>query len=310
MQGRAGDPRWTDQLKKLWRRNKRIRLMLTLELAVMLPAAALIYLNFYQLKSIERDKVLEGAIHRDFHQMLAIAEKQINHKAYGEAEGIRDLFPSPDIDKAEKLQALDRILSDHPELAHVFVFDADRGFLFRSQPRLMNEPNFGEECESLQTTFRGWLALEAKTILERMSKRTRQISWYGEKTKRAGDYAYMTSALFSPPHGSNDRVVIAGATFDAEYLKQTFLPRMFDELIAYKLGEDGGNPLAMMAYLGDSDGDSTSTGLTAGYGIKPLAASAGWSEGKPEVSRNLADVFPGLTLGIKFQGTSVDALGR
>ena len=37
----------------------------------MLPAAALILLNFEQLKDIERDKALEAAIHRDFQQMLA-----------------------------------------------------------------------------------------------------------------------------------------------------------------------------------------------------------------------------------------------
>ncbi|HXM34447.1 MAG TPA: HAMP domain-containing sensor histidine kinase, partial [Pyrinomonadaceae bacterium] len=42
----------------------------------------------------------------------------------------------------------------------------------------------------------------------------------------------------------------------------------------------------------------------------PLAASVGWGEGKPEVSRKLDDVFRGLALGIKFQGTSVAALGQ
>ena len=41
-----------------------------------------------------------------------------------------------------------------------------------------------------------------------------------------------------------------------------------------------------------------------------LAASAGWTQGKPEVSRNLDDVFRGLALGMKFQGTSVEAIGR
>ena len=83
MEARSGErTRRSDRLRKFWSGNNRIRLMLTLELAVMLPAAALIYLNFYQLKSMKRDKVLEAAIHRDFHQMLAIAEKQINHKAY------------------------------------------------------------------------------------------------------------------------------------------------------------------------------------------------------------------------------------
>ena len=39
----------------------RFRLMLTLGLAVVLPAAALIYLNFRQLRAFERDKVLEAA---------------------------------------------------------------------------------------------------------------------------------------------------------------------------------------------------------------------------------------------------------
>src|SRR6266700_6025216 len=44
--------------------------------------------------------------------------------------------------------------------------------------------------------------------------------------------------------------------------------------------------------------------------IKPLVASAGWGEGKPEVTRKLDDVFRGLALGVKFQGTSVEALGQ
>ena len=83
MEASSGErTRRSDRLRKFWSGNNRIRLMLTLELAVMLPAAALIYLNFDQLKSLKRDKVLEAAIHSDFHQMLAIAEKQINHKAY------------------------------------------------------------------------------------------------------------------------------------------------------------------------------------------------------------------------------------
>jgi len=55
----------------------RFRLMLTLGLAVVLPAAALIYVNFSQLRAFERDKVLEAAIHRDFQEMLAITEKKM-----------------------------------------------------------------------------------------------------------------------------------------------------------------------------------------------------------------------------------------
>ena len=294
-----------DRLRKCWS-NNRFRLMLTLELAVMLPAAALIFLNYHQLKSLKRDKVLEAAIHRDFQQMLAIGEKQINHKAYTVIEGIRDRFPSPDAEKGDKLHKLEWILSEHPELAHVFLYEADGGFLFRSQPQRMNDPYFLEEHQRLEKTFRGWFTLEAKMMLEGLHKRTRPISWFPERGKRAEGYVYTTTAFFALPRLSKNRVVIAGATFDADYVKENFLPQTLDALIAYKRGEDGGNPLAMAVYPSDPDADAGAYG----HANKPLAASAGWTGGKPEVSRNFGDVFPGLTLGIKFQGTSIEALGR
>src|SRR5437879_1573154 len=50
--------------------------------------------------------------------------------------------------------------------------------------------------------------------------------------------------------------------------------------------------------------------MEMGHEVKPLAASSGWGEGKPEVMRKFDDVFRGLALGIKFQGTSVRALGE
>ncbi len=43
---------------------------------------------------------------------------------------------------------------------------------------------------------------------------------------------------------------------------------------------------------------------------EPLAASAGWDGGRPEMDRNLEGAFPGLTLAIKFRGTTVEALGQ
>jgi signal transduction histidine kinase len=42
--------------KKFWRGDNRFRLMLALELAVLLPAAALIDLNFHYIDSIKRNK--------------------------------------------------------------------------------------------------------------------------------------------------------------------------------------------------------------------------------------------------------------
>src|SRR5712671_5078434 len=64
----------------------RFRLMLTLGLAVLLPAAALIYVNFSQLRAIERDKGIEAIFNREFQEVLAITEKKINKKAFTMAE--------------------------------------------------------------------------------------------------------------------------------------------------------------------------------------------------------------------------------
>src|SRR5688500_11725986 len=58
--------------------NTRFRLILTLGLAVVLPALTLIYVNFRHVKSIQRDKKIEALIHRDFEHILAISEKKFN----------------------------------------------------------------------------------------------------------------------------------------------------------------------------------------------------------------------------------------
>ena len=79
--------------KKLWRGNNRFRLMLTLELAVMLPAAALIYLNFHYIDSIKRNRKVETLIHSEFQYVLGVSEKKINQKIYSMTEEVRDLSP-------------------------------------------------------------------------------------------------------------------------------------------------------------------------------------------------------------------------
>ena len=279
---------------------KRFRLMLTLELAVMLPAAVLLYINFRQLHVIKREKNVEATIHRDFLQMLAISEKRINEKAYTMTEEVRDLFPSPDSDSdAAKKRRLDLILSKSPWLVHVFLFDAEGGFLLRTQPQQMM--SLREEHEKLGEVFEGWFRLEGRMMLEGMHKRSRPFSCYTGYAKRAGGEAFITHAFFPLPQLSKDRVVLGGVSFDPDYLKQTFFPEVLEELIARKATEEGGNRLAMMVYPVESEGGDMN---------KVLAASAGWSEGKPEISRNLDEVFRGLALGIKFQGTSVEAIAR
>src|SRR2546428_2889751 len=278
----------------------RFRLMLTLGLAVLLPAAALIYVNFSQLRSFERDKVLEATIHRDFQEMLAISEKKIDKKALTMAEEARDLFPSPVTNAQEKEAKLDALLTKSPWLTHAFLFD-EKGFVIRSQPQQLGDEYVRKEHDRMAESFRGWFSMEAKSLVERIQKKTRPIEFYPDQTRRSDGPAYLATAAFVLPQLSRDRVVLGGVSFDPCYLKQTFFPEMLAEIVNEKLSDQSGNQIAIMIYPAEYEGRPE---------MKPIAVSSGWGDGKPEVARKFDDVFRGLALGIKFQGTSVEAIGR
>ena len=276
----------------------RFRLMLTLGLAVLLPAAALIYVNYSQLRAIERDKGIEAIFNREFQEVLAFTEKKINKKAYTMTEEARDLFPSPDTDTQEKEKKLDLILAQRPWLSHAFLYD-EKGFVFRSQPGLMSDKYFREEHDHMTESYRLWFAKEGKTQAEMIHRRSKGISFSGGRVKRESGDSYMAGAMFVLPQTSSNKVALGGVTYEGCSLKGILFQGILDEMVSQKSTDQGGNRLAMMIYHMETGGE-----------MKPLAVSAGWGEGKPEVSRKFDDVFGGLTLGIKFQGTSVAALGQ
>src|SRR5579863_6864768 len=69
---------------------------------------------------------------------------------------------------------------------------------------------------------------------------------------------------------------------------------MLDSLLSHQEERGEKNHVAMMVH---PKHEST-----------PLAASAKWDGGSPEVERNLEGAFPGLTLGIKLPGTTLAAM--
>ncbi len=289
--------------KKLLSRDNRLRLMLTLGLAVLLPALALIFVNYHHVKSIERDKKIEALIHRDFQQMLAISEKKINQKAYAMADEARYHFPTPGIESDEEWdKILASLLSKNPWLSHVFLFDKEKGLRFHSQPQQMEEDKyFLKEHEMLKGAYGGWLSMEAHSLVEGMRKKSRPFNFYTNHVKRNTGEEYQTTAFFLLPRVSGDRVAMGGLCFEPGYLRKTFFPEVLEELVTEKLRDEGGNRLAMVVYSADYDGK---------YDHKPVAMTAEWGDGKPEVIHNLDDIFHGLSLGIKFQGTSANEIGR
>src|SRR5207245_11213715 len=76
-----------------WRLTDRTRLLLTLELSIMLPAALLMFFSISNLHHIQRDKAIEAAIQRDFSHVLYIAEKKAYHKAADVLNPVRQQFP-------------------------------------------------------------------------------------------------------------------------------------------------------------------------------------------------------------------------
>jgi signal transduction histidine kinase len=286
--------------RRFWS-NKRFRIMLTLELAVMLPAAALIYVNFNHLKGLKHGKQVEAVIHRDFQYVLSMSEKKMDDRIYEMTEEVRDDFPSPNTGTdSDKGRDLEQFLARHPWIAHALIFDSEKGLLFRSQCQQMGDPYLRKEHDYMSKLFSGWFGIEGKMVYDGMLARPRGISCFQERTKRSSGSGFITTAFFAIPRLSSDHPVFGGISFDADYLKQTFFPDIFEQLISQRITEERGDPLAMNVFLSGDDPDSD----------KVLSSSKGWGEGKPEVTRNLEDVFRGLTLGVKFQGTSADAIAN
>jgi len=177
--------------------SERKRLILTLELAVVLPAAALVILSALHLKSIQRDRAVEAAIQRDFSQVLKISEKQINHKAYDLVDDAKADFPVPGM-ACEA--TLDKILASHPYVAHVFAYTPQGGIMLRSQPSRLDDPNFQAEGTYLSKMMDGWMKMEFEDFSKKLLKMAKKgdgpyymdVNWpsRGEKHIRA--------PLFSP----------------------------------------------------------------------------------------------------------------
>lgn len=279
----------------------RYRLMITLGLAVLLPAAALIYINFSQLRAFERDKYLEATIRQDFQEVLAISEKFMGKKLYAKVEEARDSFPSPDADESAKDDKLQKMLDNTSWFTHAFLFN-EQGLTWQTQRSQRDDKYVREERELMAESYKTWFgSKEGKSYVETLNKKSHHIQFTAMQTKRADGPGYMLGALFVLPEVSTSRVVIGGVFFDPCYLKSNLFPEMLEASVNQKSSDQGGNRIALMIYPADQ---------MDGHEIKPLVASTGWGEGKPEVTRKM-DVLPGLAMGIKYQGgVSVQALGQ
>ena len=297
--------------------NTRFRLVLTLGLAVVLPALGLLYVNFKHVKSIQRDKNVEALIHRDFQYVLSNSAERISLKAYELTEQARNGFPGVDDSEEEKQRKFDDLLAKSPWLAHVFLFDSKEGVIVKQQRSQENE----KQRDELKQMYGLWLKLDAPHLVEQMRKKTKEIVWFAGESSESTGMVYRTTGIFRLPQSTQERVVLGGASFDPKYLRQTFFPQLLNELTSKKFTDDQGpksaqmfheltpeeaneypdKRLAMIIFPADALNAETD---------RPMAVSADWGTGDPEIIHKFDDPFRGLAIGIKFQGTTAEAISR
>ena len=285
--------------------NTRFRLVLTLGLAVVLPSLALIYVNFQHVKSIQRGKKLEALIHRDFQYLLSNSAQKMSGKAYEMTEQARDAFPSEGDSDDEKRRKLAAILDKSPWFAHAVLYDGKKGALVQQQRTQAND----KELAGLDRMYNGWFGLEGSHLAEQLCKKSRPIMWYSGESDGPSGPVYNTTAIFAFPQLEKDQAVLGAVSFDPKYLQQNFFPQMLEDSTSQKLSDDpqdANEPedqrLAMLVY--------PAADALHPEPDRPLAMSAGWNGGKPEVSLSLDNPFRGLALGIKFQGTTAQAIAH
>ena len=265
--------------------------MLVFMLGVMLPAAALIAAGVWHLTNIQREKAIEAVFQREYQQVLAIAEKRIDERAYEIAEEASAKFP--DVDQGDELDAF---LTAHPDIAHAFLWTGKGHLEFRSQPDRMSDPEFVEEGKKFSSMVGPWFDLESQDWIAKLKKieamEGRHVYFTNNWVTRGDKMQYQSLVFFMPRGSTAEHPALAGFVYDTDYLRNKFFPQALNEVLPDQNKNDTSHPQPAIMVRTEKD-------------HSPLAASICWDGGSPEVERSFDGVFPGLILGIKPRGTTI-----
>ena len=278
-------------VKSTLRRWRRPPPMLVFMLAVMLPAAALIIASVSYVRHVQRGKMFEAAIRLDYEHLLKIAEKRIVERAYETSEKASTNFP--DVDHPADL---DTFLTTHPEIAHAFLWTGKGNLDFRSQPGRMTDPDFQAENKELSSKLQDWFDIWSEDHIAMVKKNEvlegRHVYITGESVPRGNKMQYESLVYFLPRGSNHEHPALAGFLYDEDYLKNSFFPLALNEVLPDQRRNDPAHP-------------SPSIMIRKAREQTPLAASACWNGGAPEVERPFDSVFTNLILGIRPYGTTI-----
>lgn len=287
-------------MSKKWKLTDRTRTLLTLELAIVLPAAALMGFSIWNLKHIQRTEAFEAAIQRDFLHVLKIAERKSWEKANDMLAPVRKEFPNPDEDHSQIKAKLESILSEHPELEYAVLYDKKNNLFVSSiQPLRGQDSAFVRVRDSI-SLVESWLSVDAQEMVLPLRKMAEEheppLEFHGWWDLQKEPHTYSGFAFFLPPDVSKDRVTLGLVKFDEDYLRNSFFPAMMKDILNSKSAvlRSDNPPVVMIHPMKDST---------------PWLSLPGWDGGRPEMERTFTFVFPEITLAIKYQGTTIADIG-
>ncbi len=285
-------------MPKKWRLTDRTKMLLKLELAITLPALALMAFSIWNLKHIQRDQAIEAAIQRDLTSLLKFTEKKTWLKANDIVEPVRKVFPGPDENAAKIKAQLDHILAEHPEFAYALLYDKKNNVMIsRTQSGEGRDAQFCMRAQDNINSLSTWLPMEAPDMAEGLRKMDEPTGYYGGWMEKEDHHYYTNEAYFIPPGVDKERVSLGVVSFDQDYLQQKFFPAVLTDVLnsKYNAMHSDPNPPTMMIHIPK---DPT-----------PWVASSNWDGGKPEVERAFTEVFRGMIVAIKYNGTTIADLG-
>jgi signal transduction histidine kinase len=281
---------------KKWRLTDNTRMLLKLELALTLPALALMAFSIWNLRHFQRDQAIEAAIQRDFMHVLKIAESKSWMKANQYLTPVRKEFPGPDDPDIQG--KLEQILTNHPELDSAVLYDKKSNlFITAMQMRPDRDPDFCPNTESEFSDIKSWMKPEAAMFTDHIRMMDEEgedpVMFYGGWDWKNEKHVYTNEAMFIPQGTSKDDISLGIVSFNADYLRKTFFPAVMQEVLHSKSDafRNDANPPAMMIHR---PRDTT-----------PWVTSANWGEGKAEVDRPFTDIFQGMVWSIKYPDTTI-----
>jgi signal transduction histidine kinase len=164
----------------------------------------------------------------------------------------------------------------------------------------MADPEFRSEAERFSKEI-SWVKTEGHGMLEKFNKMEEEGGdpFYFNTfiTKRSGVLEYQNVVVTSLPGCGRDPGAIGGVVLDSWFLKGKLFPAVLDSVLENQDGKSA-NPAVMMMHVRKE--------------TTPLATSADWDGGQPEVEKAFepGGAFPGLVLSIKFRGTTIEAMSN